>query len=93
MPVLTAGTALRSRSPTVTVENQLAAGSWRFRLTVVDDSGNESDPAELVVRVADVRPPTPPTGPVVGPVRPIDPVVLRDPVRPVPPVPPIRGPG
>ncbi len=58
MPVLTKGVATRSRDPTLLVENKLEAGSWRFRLTVLDDTGLESNPAELVVRV--VAPPPPP---------------------------------
>jgi hypothetical protein len=85
MPVLAPGTMVRSRTPTVLVENRLEAGNWRFRLTVVDDAGNESAPAELVVRV--VAPsPSGPAGPVrpTGPVRPIDPRDVR-PVRPVRP--------
>src|SRR5215218_4078744 len=51
MPVLVPGVAVRSRRPTLLVENDLAVGSWRFRLTVVDDAGLESRPADLVVRV------------------------------------------
>lgn len=89
MPVLAAGTALRQRVPTVLVENRLEPGAWRFRLTVVDDAGNESAPAELVVQI--VRPGTP-VRPIDPPLRPIDPNVLRDPVRPVMPVTPIRRP-
>ena len=66
MPVLTPGEAARSRTPTFLVENRLEAGSWRFRLTVVDDAGLESAPAELVVRVVAPRGPvTPPGGPVI----------------------------
>jgi hypothetical protein len=82
VPVLTQGAALRSRQPTVLVENRLEAGSWRFRLTVVDDAGVESSPAELIVRVVQR---TVPPGPVVRP----DPIVVRPQpvVEPAPPAP------
>lgn len=63
MPTLVPGRPLASREPAVKVENELPAGLWRFRLTVVDDEGNESAPAELTVKV--LRAPTPP-----GPGRP-----------------------
>ena len=45
-------------TPELLVENQLAEGSYRFQLVAIDDSGNESGPAELVVTV---RAPTRPT--------------------------------
>jgi hypothetical protein len=87
MPVLNPGVATRSRSPTLVVENRLDPGAWRFRLTVVDDTGLESAPAELVVRVVEQRlPPTGPTGPIV---RPTDPRV----VEPIRPITPSRPPG
>ena len=74
MPELTPGRPLRSRVPTLLVENRLEVGAWRFRLTAVDDAGNESAPAEIVVRVvAGGRPVIPPD--VVLPVQP--PVVTR----------------
>lgn len=88
MPVLAPGVAFRSRAPTLAVENTLEAGAWRFRLTVLDDAGNESAPAELVVQVrAPERPggPVRPDLPVGGVVRPVDPRPL-DP-RPVDPRP------
>jgi hypothetical protein len=48
--------------PTVTVDvtarNPLAVGKQRFRLVVVDDSGNESEPAFLEVVVRDTEKPT-----------------------------------
>jgi hypothetical protein len=67
MPVLVPGVPVRSRRPTLLVENELAAGSWVFRLTVIDDAGIESGPADLVVRV--IAPPRPGVGPgpVLGP--------------------------
>jgi hypothetical protein len=77
MPILAPGMATRSHQPTLLVENTLEAGSWRFRLTVVNESGSESDPAELVVRV--VQPPGPP-----GPIRPVDPRILPSPPTPEP---------
>jgi len=83
MPVLTQGAAVRSREPTLAVENKLDAGSWRFRLTVLDDAGNESAPAELVVRVQAPATPTGPVRPAVRPdaiLRPADPVVVQ-PIR------------
>ena len=43
---------------TVTEENQLAVGRHRFQLIVVDDSGNQSEPDEVEVRVADLEKPT-----------------------------------
>jgi hypothetical protein len=92
MPVLAQGVATRSRDPVLLIENKLEVGSWRFRLTVVDDSGLESDPTELVVRV--VRP-TIPSGLVPPPVdtgiRPPRPT--PGPIRPTTPVRPVRRPG
>jgi len=72
VPVLAPGVAVRSRRPTLLVENDLALGSWLFRLTVVDDNGLESGPADLVVRVVARLPgPIPDPGPVVpGPIIP-----------------------
>ncbi|MCC7283153.1 MAG: hypothetical protein IT556_12265 [Acetobacteraceae bacterium] len=107
MPVLAPGVAFRSRAPTLAVENTLEAGAWRFRLTVLDDAGNESAPAELVVQVrAPERPggPVRPDLPVGGVVRPVDPRPLDprpvgprpvDPpiVQPVTPIRPVRPPG
>jgi hypothetical protein len=84
MPVLVQGVATRSRAPTLLVENKLEPGSWRFRLTVVDDSGLESAPAELVVRVLD-----PPRQPPAGPIEPARPGVGPG-VSIAPPPPPTR---
>jgi hypothetical protein len=39
-------------------DNPLAAGKYRFQLVVVDDSGNESDPAFIDVIVKDTVKPT-----------------------------------
>lgn len=43
---------------TVTPNNALNLGRHRFRLIVVDDSGNVSTPDEVVVIVADAEAPT-----------------------------------
>lgn len=43
---------------TVTEENPLAVGRHRFQLVVVDDSGNQSEPDEVEVRVIDTEKPT-----------------------------------
>ena len=72
MPVLVPGQTLVSREPTLRVENALAPGSYVFRMTVVDDSRNESAPTEITVRVQRVF-----VGPVLR-----DPI-LRDPLRPI----------
>jgi hypothetical protein len=72
MPVLTQGVVLKSTTPTLLVENQLAAGPWRFSLTVVDEAGNESVSATLLVQVrAAPRPPVPPVPPRPGPPGPL----------------------
>ncbi len=38
--------------PTVVVENGLAVGRHRFRLEVIDESGNRSKPADIDVIVS-----------------------------------------
>ena len=81
MPVLVPGAVTRSRKPTLLVENKLDPGSWRFRLTVVDDSGLESAPAELVVRVLE-PPRQPPIGLVTRPESVVSPPPPPRPVRP-----------
>ena len=43
---------------TVAPDNALRTGRHRFRLVVVDDSGNESEPDEVVVMVIDQERPT-----------------------------------
>jgi hypothetical protein len=92
MPVLTQGSVFRARDPTLLVENKLDVGAWRFRLTVVDDAGNESAPSDLVVQVRARTAPTGPTRPdLTRPdlVRPIDPRI----VQPITPIRPVRPPG
>ena len=53
MPVLVAGKPLRSKLPTLLVENKLEPGEYVFRLVVIDDEANASVPADLVVTVVD----------------------------------------
>lgn len=92
MATLTPGRVLRSREPTLVVENDLAPGRHRFQLVVVDDGGLESDPAELVVVVLDRRTSPPVSPPIVRDPR-LDPTLdPRTPVRPSPPPPPVIGP-
>ena len=57
MPVLAFNKPVRSGVPQLLVENELAPGSYRFQLVVVDDSGNESVPNDLIVQVRPVRQP------------------------------------
>jgi len=93
MPVLAPGVVTRSRTPALVVENRLEAGTWRFRLTVVDDTGVESAPAELVVRVVEPRRPT---DPIVRPTEPFRPTDIRvaepQAIRPIRPRRPARPP-
>lgn len=67
MPVLTPNTPLASRTPQISVENRLAAGTYLFRLTVVDEAGNQSAPADLRVTLARVAGPGPTISGPVGP--------------------------
>ncbi len=56
------GVPIETRDSAIAVEidpaNPLPPGQRRFQLVVVDDSGNESAPAELIVIVADNERPT-----------------------------------
>lgn len=72
MATLTPGKPHTVREPELLVENQLAAGRYRFQLVVIDDGGLESDPAELVVTVQPIRP-----------VRPRDPITRPEIFEPV----------
>ena len=65
MATLTPGKPVTVSKPQLLVENELAAGRYRFQLVVIDDGGLESDPAELVVTVR-------------GLVRPRDPIERPD---------------
>lgn len=62
MAIFTVGAPIETRDPTVEVDvnadNLLAVGRHVFALTVVDDSGNTSLPAEVVVVVLDDQAPT-----------------------------------
>ena len=51
MPALKPNKSVEQRSPELKVTNRLKPGKHRFLLSVVDDSGNESRPAELTVTV------------------------------------------
>jgi hypothetical protein len=56
------GTPVETETPTVEVtldpENALPVGKHVFQLVVVDDSGNQSQPADVVVIVRDTEAPT-----------------------------------
>lgn len=56
MPVLSPNKPHRTREPQLLIENELAPGTHRFSLVVVDDSGNESAPATISVTVRRPRP-------------------------------------
>jgi hypothetical protein len=67
MPVMAPNQPIEVRTPTLLVENALAAGRHRFALVVVDQRG-ESRPDIIEVEVRRGRlTPVPPIGPV-GPV-------------------------
>jgi hypothetical protein len=51
MVMLTPGKVFRSREPRIAVENKLAVGKHSIRLTVVDNSRNESVPFDLTIVV------------------------------------------
>lgn len=69
MATLVAGQPLRTRTPTLLVENRLAVGRVAFELVVVDDQGNVSPPVRLVVTVGPAgRPPVPAPAPLPMPV-------------------------
>ncbi|HEU0098567.1 MAG TPA: hypothetical protein VFQ67_07310 [Allosphingosinicella sp.] len=97
MAVLAANVPHETDLGFVDVENRLAPGRYRFRLTVFDESKNESEPAFIVVTVNEVqRDPRPdPRGPrVVLDRAVIDRIVLNpdigDAVRPTRPIFPRR---
>lgn len=89
MPVLAQSRTVSTDVPTLLVENRFAPGLYRFDLVVVDDSGNESLPARIVVEVRPRRVVVDPR-PDIGPLRPtLDPRLEIDPrrVTPIGPVP------
>jgi len=51
VPVLEPGRMVRSRTPTLVVENKFDPGTYRFRLVVIDDEAHVSTPDELLVTV------------------------------------------
>ncbi|MBL9035445.1 MAG: hypothetical protein JNN33_11820 [Rhodospirillaceae bacterium] len=51
MAILIPGRPYTQAQPRLMVENKLKPGLHRFRLTVTDESGNESAPDEIVMRV------------------------------------------
>lgn len=62
MAAFTIGTDITTTTPSIDVTvdpaKPLAVGRQRFRLVVVDDSGNTSQPAEVIITVADKGAPT-----------------------------------
>ncbi len=63
MVAMAPGKTIRSKDPTLVVDGDLPAGSYRFRLVVVDDESNASLPSDLIVQVT--APPS--TGPTIRP--------------------------
>jgi hypothetical protein len=55
MTVLAANVAHETDLGFVDVENRLAPGRYRFRLTVFDEAKNESEPAFIIVSVNEVQ--------------------------------------
>lgn len=51
MVAMAPGKTIRSKGPTLVVDGDLPAGSYRFRLVVVDDESNASLPSDLIVQV------------------------------------------
>lgn len=88
MVTLTPGKVFRSKAPRIVVENKLAVGKHAIRLTVVDDTRNESAPFDLTIVVRDTDRFSP--GRIFADVT----NVIRDVINPVSrrPVPPIPGP-
>lgn len=62
MAIFKFGAPIETKEPGIAVDidptNPLPVGKRRFQLIVVDDSGNESLPVELIVIVADNERPT-----------------------------------
>jgi hypothetical protein len=70
MAKFVAGQSQTTDVPTISVDVTMAAGRHRFRLVVVDSSGNQSAPSEVVVTVRGTAPVVPPlVTPVVRPLR------------------------
>ncbi len=63
------GTPVTTTTPSIVVDAGLAIGAHRFRLCVVDSSGNTSAAVEAVVTVRAIRPtPTPIPIPIPTPI-------------------------
>lgn len=73
MATLTPGKPFAQAQPVLTVDNAFTPGKRVFRLVVVDESGNESAPADIVVQI--VAPAPPPVRPTPTPTPPIKPVI------------------
>jgi hypothetical protein len=85
MVTLIPGKPVTVDTPELLVENQLPEGSYRFQMVAIDDAGNESGPAEIVVTVrAPVRPPifTTINPAVLSTVTTVKPTVVATPVTP-----------
>jgi hypothetical protein len=66
MPVMAPNQPIEVRTPTLLVENALAAGRHRFVLVVIDQRGeSRPDIIEVEVRRGRVPPPIGPTDPIV----------------------------
>ena len=90
MTALAPGKTVSSKSPTITVDAGLAAGTHVIQLVVVDNSGNASDPARLTVMVRARRvtgPGTTGVTPVLDPL--LDPATVKEVVQPPTPVDPV----
>jgi len=84
MPRFDPGTSVTTREPTITVDGGLAAGTYTFRLVVIDSSGNKSAPAEVKITVK--RPLVfDPTRPPLEPIQPVQPPFV--PIQPIQPIP------
>ena len=84
MPRFERGRPLKTTVPQVTVDAGLPVGTHRFRLTLVNDSGNQSNPALIDVIIGPARiGPRPPIGPIPVPTRPGPVIGVPIPTRPV----------
>ncbi|GAA4049459.1 hypothetical protein [Parerythrobacter jejuensis] len=84
MPALKLNKTVTQKSPTLAVTNKFKPGTYRFRLSVIDDAQNESAPTEIVVTVIK------PTAPIRVNERIAERLRIRDPRRRRINVPPIR---
>jgi hypothetical protein len=56
MPTIAPNQPIEQRSPDLAISNRLPVGDHRFELVVIDDAGQSSAPASIVVRVLGVGP-------------------------------------